>query len=306
MRPYSSYLSLAGFEKPYDLNVPGAVLEIKKALSALAVSGSDPNLNPDDPIKETIWQRLTQDDSWDSAVADEFVMAISRYKNLYGDNQVQQGGSPPTNMVGGLQPTASGLECLAGAVTQKLGGYPQMTLYLKWRGGMFDPPSSLSGPASNAQVIPSVNRGAMASSLDYVPLSTNVLPEEKALVAVLDQQLDACWKMILNAENETERLTGQQCIEGVRLIRNTSVNTLNLTAQQRQGTTTVESGSQLGCQKAGGTYDPATGDCTGVSLGPSGQQLMLGGLGTAVVVVGAACAVAAIFLHDEKKHPVRA
>jgi len=306
MRPYSSYVSLAGFEKPYDLNIPGAVFEIKRALVALAVFGSDPNLNPDDPIKETIWQRITQDDSWDSSVADEFVFAMSRYKNLYGSNQVQQGGSPPTNMVGGLQPTASGLECLAGAVKQRLGGYPPMTMFLAWRGGTFDPPSSISGPASNAQVIPSVNRGAMASSLDYVPLSPNAIPEEKTSVAILDQQLDACWKMILNASNETDRLTGQQCIEGVRLIRNTSVNTINLTAQQRTGTTTVESGAGIACQKAGGTYDPASGDCTGVALGPGGKQLMLGGLGTAVVVVGAACAVAAIFLHDEKKHPVRA
>jgi hypothetical protein len=301
MKSFSPYISLSGVETPYDLNVPGAVLEIKKALVALAIWGSDPNLNPDDPIQEQVWQGIQLDDSWDASVADELVLAMGRYKNLFGDNHVQQGGSPPTNMVGGLQPTAAGLECLAGAVEEKLGGYPKMEKYLNWRGGAWDPPSWTSGPADNAQVIPSTNRGGMASTLDYVPLSPEVSGEQKNAVLVLDRQLSEAWKMLLNAENETQRAQIVNAIKGVRLIRNTAVLTINASVPPRQGTTIVESGGKYACEKSGGTYDTNTGNCSGVSLGPGGKQLVIGGLGTAFVIVGAAIAVAAIYLNEERK-----
>ena len=143
---------------PYNLNDPVAITELKMALYELAKRDSDPLRNPENPILETRWRDMILDGdyatSWDGASADEFVLAISRYASpsgITGPHMQIAGSRFGKGILGGPQPTAKGLEVIAGAVNQRLGGLPQMPSYLAWRGGgAFDPPSAWSGRASRA------------------------------------------------------------------------------------------------------------------------------------------------------------
>jgi hypothetical protein len=243
--------------KPFDLNAPGVVVEIKKALVALAQADADPLRNPDDPIQETVWQHIVLQgphaDAWEGAAADELVTAMSRYAPTTGLQGpfVQLGGSKfgKYGIVGGAQPTAQGLEVLAGAVQQRLGGQPAMTKYLAWRGGAFAPPSTVSGPPANAQVIPSGRHGAFWDPSGYTPLWDGAPDNLKQAVTQLDESLIACIQQQADLKTEGQRLIGiNDCLLPTRASRHQAVLLAN------EGAPPPE------CP-AGHSYDAAQGRC---------------------------------------------
>lgn len=198
--------------QPYDLNVPEHVIELKLALFELAKRDADSFRNPDDPIKERRYKDMILDGryaaSWDGATADEFVMAISRYQ---GDSSLsgpfmQIGGSRfGAGIVGGPQPTAQGLEVIAGAVEQRLGGTPKMSNYLGWRGGAIPPPSSISGPDENAVVTPVRRHGPFWDKDGYTPVADDGVAEWVGIASQVDQSLVQCWQQLMEAPTEEIR-----------------------------------------------------------------------------------------------------
>lgn len=260
--PYIEFGSMgqdvaSDMDKPFDLNEPGVVLEIKKALVALAQADADPLRNPDDPIQETVWQEIVMTgphaEAWEGAAADELVTAMSRYAPTSGivGPYVQLGGSQfgKYGIVGGAQPTAAGLEVLAGAVQQRLGGQPVMGSYLKWRGGAFSPPSTVSGPPSTAQVIPVGRHGAFWDPTGYTPMWEGAPEALQANVTQLDESLISCIQQQGSLQNEGQRLLGiNDCLRPVRATRHQAVLLTNAGAPPPQCPT-------------GHTYDAGQGRC---------------------------------------------
>jgi hypothetical protein len=222
----------AGTSQPYDLNAPGAVLELKRALVALAQAGADPLKSPADPIQETVWKEIIltgpHAESWEGAAADELVTAISRYApgSEIAGPYIQLGGSNfgKYGIVGGAQPTAAGLEVIAGAVEVKLSGQPAMQQYLKWRGGTFAPPSTVSGPPANAQVLPVHRHGPFWDPGGYTPAWEGAPEDMKAAIAKLDDSLVACIQQQEQLQTEGQRVVGiQDCLRAVRATRHQAV-----------------------------------------------------------------------------------
>lgn len=204
-------------ETPFDLSDPDAVLELKQALYQLALLDADPLRNPVDRIREEAYKRMAMTgryaSSWDGPSADEFVMAVSRYapdSGLTGPFMTL-GGSRfgKYGIVGGPQPTAAGLELIAGAVEERLGGYPRMSRYLAWRGGVFDPPSETSGPGADAVVLPIQRHGAAWQRDGYTVVDHDEgVPVWVAQVAEYDEALVECWhKASTLATDESSRWT---------------------------------------------------------------------------------------------------
>lgn len=211
---------------PYNLNLPENVLELKTALYELAKRDSDPFRNPDDPILETRWKDMILDgrygSSWDGASADEFVMAISRYapgSGLTGPYMQIAGSRFGKGILGGPQPTAKGLEVIAGAVHQRLGGLPPMTSYLKWRGDTaFAPPSDWSGPGDDAVVLPINRMGPVWDPAGYTPVADDGVPDWVGYAAQIDESLISCWQQLagLTVTEDQRRLALQDCVLTMR------------------------------------------------------------------------------------------
>lgn len=205
--PYIS-LPMGGDKSPFDLNAPGVVLEIKQALIALAVRGSDP-VNNSDPIQEDAWKNIvtTGDyaNGWDGPTADEFVCMLSRYRGMIDGPYLQSSAPAPVGIVGGPQPMARGLEVLAGAVEEVLGGMPTMTKYLAWRDGYFDPPSSVSAPDPTDPVKFCTFQGEPWNTLGYTPIWGSAPEYIKQYGIGADNQLFDAWKRLLEAGDETQR-----------------------------------------------------------------------------------------------------
>jgi LPXTG-motif cell wall-anchored protein len=231
-REASPYLSLgeeprAAMSQPFDLNAPGVPLEIKQALVALARVDADPLTAQGDPIRETVWQELVlsgpYQDAWEGAAADEFVTAISRYapaSGIPGPYVRLGGGAGKYGIVGGAQPTAAGLEVLAGAIQTKLGGVPSMQRYLAWRGGVFAPPSTISGPPAGAAVLPIQRSGKFWDPTGYTPMWSGAPADIRQNVERLDESLISCIQSQVTLQTEEQRLIGiNDCLRSVRAAR---------------------------------------------------------------------------------------
>jgi hypothetical protein len=210
-RQYSPYgyatVALGAASAPFDLNGK-ATVELKRALLALAQHGADPFRNPADPITERVWQSMLVDgeyaDAWDGPSSDELVTALSRYASGSGipgpHTFLRASAAGRYGINGGPQPTAAGLEVIAGAVQSVLGGIGQMTEYMKWRD---------AGHSADAVVLP--NRKTAWDQGD---------PEWLALVDETDDNLISCWNIQLGAPNEQLRAQGlSECIGPARAAR---------------------------------------------------------------------------------------
>jgi hypothetical protein len=157
-RDYTPY-DVGAFSGPsvaYDLNEPGRVAEIKRALVALGQKNSG-NQYTD------FWKYIDLSpqfaDAWGGPAADAFVAAIGRYQdasllpglmsgvapNPFSDplvftqiNEVREkdrDGQDTGNYfwVGGAQPTLPGAELIAQAARQLTPDGPQLDQYWKWR-----------------------------------------------------------------------------------------------------------------------------------------------------------------------------
>lgn len=230
-------------EKPFDLNDPEVMAELKRALVALAQYEVDPFRNAD-PATEMVWKQIVLEgpyaDAWDGASADEYITAISRYASepyfkIVGP-YFQLGGSRfgRYGIVGGPQPTAAGLEVIAGAVNEKLGGTPKMERYLAWRGGMFAPPSQTSGPPATAVVIPSHKHGPFWQVNGYTPIYPEGDPTWVAAGAEIDDSLVNCWQQLAdlpwNAPEATRALLLEDCIATERASHDQAARQANKTA----------------------------------------------------------------------------
>lgn len=231
--PYARLDALGDTSQPFDLRSPAAVLELKHALVALAQHGSDP-LKVSDPIQEDRWKRIQLTGpgaaGWEGPAADELVAAISRHAKASGiaPPYIQLGGSSfgKYGIVGGPQPTAHGLEVIAGAVQTLLGGAPQMTQYLAWRDGTFKPPSSVSKPPENAQVNLVEWSHPYWDQESYTPAWPEGDPIYVKAAEQLDDALVACWQQLAEMTDATEeqrRLAIDECILPVRAQRHEAV-----------------------------------------------------------------------------------
>ena len=273
----------------YDLNAPGAVAELKRALVALAAFESDVfKKAAADVATEQTWKAITDDDSWDGPAAEELLLAISRYRGAgvqIGEPYVQQGlpGGPP-------QPAVNGLELIAGAVRQRLAGAPAMTKYEAWRAQgcllqatCFAPPSAISKPPDATPVTRTFvgNRLVPPAGAD---------PTALANLAALDSQQQAAWKLALTASTEAERAGDAAVMATLRGLRDAAAQVAIASAPGRQGTT-VDTSQEVACVQKGGfwTQDPPA--CTMPSAlpqpgaPPSAQASMAGPL--AIVAVAA-------------------
>lgn len=190
------YESLGDTSEPYDLNEPAAVLELKEALYALGERAADRH-RTSDPAIERRWQDIVLGEpSWDGATADEFALAIGRYRGLGWQVPYPYAVSTP----GGPQPTATGLELIAGAVNELLGGTPPMLSYERWRAGSFAPPSRISGPDPNDPIIPVSYFGP---AFGVEPADTD--PDIREQIAAAERMVGDAHAGAMQAGTEDER-----------------------------------------------------------------------------------------------------
>ena len=210
-----SYIDLGAQEEklPFDLNNEEIVIELKRALVMLGQREHDPLRNPQDTATETRWEGIAVvDPAWGPDTADEYALAISRYRL----GSLISGPYAQLTPVG-LQPTSRGLELIAGAVNGRLGGSPRMTAYEAWRDGLIPPPSVFSAPDKNAPVQASLNYGEHAFAPQNAP------PELLAIVNQWDKTLEGIWKDSLKAKNETQRQAWANAMENARAERTRAV-----------------------------------------------------------------------------------
>lgn len=178
---------LGGTVSPsYDFSAPGAVSEVKKALSALAQ-------------KETVAaQPLLDDDVWDDAAAIEFALFVGRHRSkmpwALTDPFVVDAPYPSKP-----QPTVWGLELLAGAVNTELDQTFKMSTYEAWRGGVYAPPSVISRPPQSAGLRPTYNFAPHT----FLPSGTS--SDLAAGVGMFDTMLKALIGRALVLTNEADR-----------------------------------------------------------------------------------------------------
>jgi hypothetical protein len=250
----SPYVQLGNTSVPYDMNQPGVVRELKRALATLGALAADPLRNAD-PAIETRWKDIVADEpvpSWDAATADEFAIAVGRYRGWGWQVPEPYARSTP----GGPQPTASGLELVAGAVNQLLGGHPRMAIYEQWREGTFEPPSVISGPPANAPVIDVSYLGP-----SYVAMPPSTAPDIGQQINEAERMLTEAHAAAMVAENETDRARHAATMLLARSIRKAWVAEAQAQAPTRTGETTVDPVAPDACARLGGSYDPTTGGC---------------------------------------------
>lgn len=199
------YVGVGQMQGPYDFSEPVAILEMKAALKALGELAAD-KFRTSDPAIETRWRDIIAGEpSWDAAAADEFAIAIGRYRGL----GVQVPGPYAVDTPGGPQPTATGLELIAGAVNDLLGGSPRMLNYESWRGGSFAPPSIVSGPAADTPVI---HTDYFGTDFRLPPADTRPDVLEQIVAAngmITDAQKDA----MFNRPAESEQVRAQKAAD---------------------------------------------------------------------------------------------
>lgn len=280
----SPYVSLGDMASPYDMRETGAVLEIKHALHALGQLAAD-KFRTADPAIETRWREIVLGEpSWDAATADEFAIAVGRYRGA----GLQVAGPYAVNTAGGPQPTATGLELLAGAVNELLGGSPRMLNYERWRGGAFAPPSMLSGPSAETPIIHVDYFGPYfrLPPPDTVPaLMEQIIAADRM---VTDAQLDAMFNRPAATEEVRARLAADMILG--RSIRDAWIEEAHaqseVTGETRELTVPE---AEAACIDLGGSWDGSrcvTPEKTGAeaSTRPSASGAALIALGVAGLV----------------------
>lgn len=243
--PYITSLGADG--APFDLNGEGVVREIKAALRALAEAGA---ANKTDPVLETAWKGIADNDTWDYATALEFALFVSRFApqlsvlaGVAGREFVQSGTYPSMP-----QPTVAGLELLASAVNERLAGKPSLSTYQSWRGGMFKPPSTASAPGPDAVCTPTVK------VWPNVIAPGDATKETLEKVAAADLALKQAFSKALDAPNENDRAIVQFEADGALRARNRAVDAA--VRSSASGTTAAQ-----GCKESGGEYDFLNATC---------------------------------------------
>jgi hypothetical protein len=244
----------------YDLNTPGAVQELKRALVALASAESDPFKKSSAHVAtEQTWKAIVDDDTWDGPAAEELLLAISRYRGAgvqIGEPYVQQGlqGGPP-------QPAVNGLELIAGAVRQRLAGVPAMTKYEAWRAQgcllqatCFAPPSAVSKPPSDTPVTRTFQ------GLRLVP-PTDATPASLATLAAADVTQQTLWQLAMKASTEAERAKLASFMTVARASRDAAAQAAIDSVPGRQGTP-VDTTLEVACVQKGGFWDQGQLSCT--------------------------------------------
>jgi hypothetical protein len=274
---------LSGDRPPYVLD-SAAIGELKLALYALAAFEADPSVRPDDPATEQSWKRMDlspqQIGAWDPDSAHEFALAVSRYK---GYGVVVPG--PWTRLLpgpqAGPQPTATGLELIAGAVNKLLGGVNRMTKYEAWRGGSMPPDlgagSLASGPSSpDIAIVYTYDFGARIVDGMPVPNVPMAPPDVLAGQPILAKQIEeaevfqrTAWNQAKDAKaNCGLEAIGDPCQTGEQ-ARDYWSWTMDLRRQQRDalvmkavalsktrwvGTTVPDKLAEMSCTSMGGTW----------------------------------------------------
>lgn len=270
-REYSPYDAF-GVVEPYDLNVPGRVAEIKSVLIALAKHRSDPLRTPaPNTQKEDLWKHINTTtefvDAWDGPTADEYVVAMSRYKDLLHPSMPANRQSPLAQIhkmkdvngndviIGGPQPTVAGLEALAQAAHRILKDSVQLDSYLQWRGGSLE--CSILGPSCKppeSVVLPTNIKGPDWNPRGWTaawrngPNATkypNLLP----MLDAIDVQLEVQWTQAPADKNEDERSMRANALVQYREQRDGIVKQLN------EGVSTPR------CADPSQIYDPSKGGC---------------------------------------------
>lgn len=264
-RGYAPYKRAFGDDaKPYDLNAPGAVAEVKAALRALGQAGSATLDNPA-PIIETAWKAIGDSDVWDFPTALEFVLFVSRTKSKhYTETPYTQQPTYPALP----QPSVMGLELLAGEVNDRLKGVPSLKLYEAWRGGPSRPPTMLNRPTPNTPVTPTF-------AIDPSTMAPQDAPPDKlAIVAAADKELATAFAAAYSATNEIDRDAAARNAVGSMKARSAA-----MLAASQASPTQQEHAKQ--CASDGGTYQferqrcvmprpPGPGPSPGPEPSPSG------------------------------------
>jgi hypothetical protein len=289
----SPYVGFGAIDKPFDLKAPGAIQEVKRALVALAAYEADPFRSKEDPATELIWKHIDPTSpSWDPMTAMEYALAVGRYAQEYGTGLFDI--PPPYAQMSdpGPQPTATGLELLAGAVAQHLGGTPAMPMYLAWRSlgctVCLAPPSKVSGPKPTDPVLPTDDFGT--KFLYPPPAELAKDPEAGAALAKLEAELAGDWKTAMTAKHETERATIAFKYLTDRIGRDALVAMLIARAKVRIGTTTVDPSTIQACLEHGGSWNTVTNGCEArpMTTASAGGSIPVVGI---VVAAGATAAV---------------
>jgi len=235
-------------QRVYDLNQPGRVKEIKDVLYHLSKLKSDSLQTPAEELQtEDTWKHMRRSgqhaDAWDGATADAFVLAIGRYKDLAGYllspppmSQLLiefQGGK--TGVIGGPQPTIAGMEMLAQAARQLLGGAPQLSQYVQWRGGDL---SSLLDLPPDAKVFPVLKAGPIYDARGWT-LAWRDGPVAQANPQLVDEldlvedSIQANWRMAQDEPDEKGREERASSLISNRATRDQIVREMNKGAPPR-------------------------------------------------------------------------
>jgi hypothetical protein len=281
-RVYTPYTlrALGQNEASYDLNEPGAVKEIKDVLVALGRYQSDPVAHPNDAQIEQTYKSIDRspsfEDAWDGASADAFVLAIGRYKDLGGflfspgafaQLQPQVGQFGGETIVGGPQPTVSGLEVLAQAARKLLHGSPQLDRYVSWRGGSLSNPFS-APPKQN--VISSTKIGRAWDPHGWTvawrngPVAT-ANPDLLNKLDMIEGSLKTSWNAAQLETSEQARKARADALGADRVARDAVVRQLNKGAPEptcsEQDVWSAKDGACVPRCDPSTTYNPATQQC---------------------------------------------
>lgn len=286
---------------PFVLS-PQVVRELKRALRALGEYEADAARSGDDPATELLYKQINPEESypyWDPVTADAFALAMSRYKDRWVD-----GPWVRTTPVG-FQPTARGLEVIAGAVRELLGGVPALSTYEAWRGGMFAPPSMLSAPAADAPVVPTFDYGP---SFRYPPpVVLEQHPQLAAALAGVEAGLKQSWLSSLDATDEATRQWWSHMFTKQRLARDILVDQAIDLAEVRTGEDPPDSDAQAiaACHDMGGSWDAPSRSCKpSGAVSPPGSSAVAssgGGLPLWQMAVAAGLAVGGVYAYHRYK-----
>jgi hypothetical protein len=290
----STDLNPSALSTPYDLNVPGRVLEVKRALAA--VGGYDRG-------KETLWRLLSPDDTWDDSAEDEYVIFVSRWKDRLKCYPFPM----LTFSMGAVHPTFSGLLMLDAAYRYAAGGVVQDVLNVfTLRGCDTGSPSAgampmletfLAGtPQSEKNAILLLRKGAElvkvtpSGALSHPVPPPDIDADLFAQYTSVDQSMKEIWTSLAKAVTDDARVLSVQALDQARRQRDDVTRQILAKAGTRTGTTEVEN---VGRCDAGLVWDKTVGKCVPPVTPPPGQAAITPG-GWALIAASAGAIVWAL------------
>jgi hypothetical protein len=252
-------LSPAALSAPYDLNQPGRVQEIKRALRAIGQSDNGP---------ETLWRVLSDDDLWDDAAQDEYVTFLSRWAN-----KLPCFPGPLVFLTTAAHPTFTGLLLLDAAYRYATSNLISQGVSLVQGCSTGVPSSSMmaqleqyltGGPAGTPAVVlnrPGIENVQVQASDNVTP---HPIPPSDVDPALYTTWIDAngsvkqIWTSLSNAVTEEARMQALKAISDARTRRDGVAASIIAKAPPRTGSTTVEN---VGTCPDGQTWDQKTGRC---------------------------------------------